>query len=104
MSVVTISQEQEPDAEVLREAIRQEYREVAEHPDKGFHFHTGRKLAGIIGCRDDLLACVPADLPCHAGLRGGGTPGAEIAAGPPPGARGIGCHGCGALSKRRTLA
>ena len=30
--------------EVLRKEVQREYREVAENPDKGFHFHTGRKL------------------------------------------------------------
>jgi ubiquinone/menaquinone biosynthesis C-methylase UbiE len=41
---------------------------VAEHPDKGFHFHTGRKLAGITGYTEELLACVPeAALACIAG-------------------------------------
>ncbi len=43
----------------LREAIRAEYAEVAEHPDKGFHFHTGRTLAGLLGYRDEWLAGLP---------------------------------------------
>jgi hypothetical protein len=36
-----------PDVDLaeLRDAIRGEYREVAQHPAKGFHFHTGRTLA-----------------------------------------------------------
>ena len=41
------------DAEVLRNAIKDEYKEVAEHPDRGFHFHTGRRLTGIVGYRDE---------------------------------------------------
>ncbi len=45
--------------EKLREAIRCEYREVARAPGKGFHFHTGRKLAEIVGYRDEWLAGIP---------------------------------------------
>jgi arsenite methyltransferase len=37
------------DTETLRDAIKHEYREVAEHPDKGFHFHTGRHLTRLVG-------------------------------------------------------
>lgn len=36
------------DTNILREAIRQEYAEVASHPEKGFHFHTGRPLARML--------------------------------------------------------
>ena len=43
----------------LREAIRAEYAEVAEHPDKGFHFHTGRKLAALLGYADEWLSGLP---------------------------------------------
>ena len=43
----------------VREAIRDEYKIVAEQPDKGFHFHTGRKLAGICGYRDEWLEGIP---------------------------------------------
>jgi SAM-dependent methyltransferase len=42
----------------LREAIQDEYREVAEHPDKGFHFHTGRRLTQIVGYKDEWLTGV----------------------------------------------
>jgi len=37
------------DIESLRAAIRAEYAAVAEHPDQGFHFHTGARLAAILG-------------------------------------------------------
>jgi hypothetical protein len=47
------------DLEGLREAIRSEYREVAKDPTRDFHFHTGRKLAGIVGYRDEWLDGVP---------------------------------------------
>ena len=33
---------EELDVEILQEAIREEYAEVASDPEKGFHFHTGR--------------------------------------------------------------
>src|SRR5713226_6367333 len=37
------------DTEKLRAAIQAEYAEVAATPDKGFHFHTGRPLARMLG-------------------------------------------------------
>ncbi len=45
--------------EVLRSAISTEYREVALNPQKGFHFHTGRPLAKILGYDDELVKMVP---------------------------------------------
>ncbi len=47
------------DVESLRDAIRGEYSEVAANPEKGFHFHTGRRLARLLGYADDLLSVVP---------------------------------------------
>ncbi|MGD8330323.1 MAG: methyltransferase domain-containing protein [Acidobacteriota bacterium] len=47
------------DSDEVRAAIRAEYGEVATSPEKGFHFHTGRKLAAIIGYRDEWLAGIP---------------------------------------------
>jgi arsenite methyltransferase len=41
------------DTETLRDAIKGEYKEVAEHPGKGFHFHTGRRLTKIVGYQDE---------------------------------------------------
>lgn len=43
------------DTDSLREAIQNEYREVAKHPNKGFHFHTGRTLTKIVGYNDKWL-------------------------------------------------
>ena len=40
------------DSGTLRSAIKEEYKEVAEHPGKGFHFHTGRRLTNIVGYKD----------------------------------------------------
>jgi arsenite methyltransferase len=47
------------DREELRHAIRGEYEEVALTPAQGFHFHTGRPLAGILGYQDDCLEGIP---------------------------------------------
>jgi len=48
----SVAQVIELDTATLRKAIQDEYREVAEHPDKGFHFHTGRRLTQIVGYKD----------------------------------------------------
>jgi SAM-dependent methyltransferase len=37
------------DVQQLRTAIQHEYAEVATTPEKGFHFHTGRPLASMLG-------------------------------------------------------
>jgi SAM-dependent methyltransferase len=47
------------DLETLRCEISKEYAEVASNPAKGFHFHTGRPLAKLLGYSDDLLSGVP---------------------------------------------
>jgi len=47
-----VAQAIDVDTATLRKAIQDEYREVAEHPDKGFHFHTGRRLTQIVGYKD----------------------------------------------------
>jgi SAM-dependent methyltransferase len=56
-----MSESKAPDVDVsaLREAVQEEYREVAESPRKGFHFHTGRKLAAICGYRSEWLEGIP---------------------------------------------
>ena len=46
------------DTKSLRKAIQDEYKEVAEHPDKGFHFHTGRRLTKIVGYKEEWLTGV----------------------------------------------
>ena len=43
----------------LREAIREEYAEVAFDPHKGFHFHTGRPLARMLEYADEWLDGLP---------------------------------------------
>jgi arsenite methyltransferase len=50
---------QELDVEVLREAIQEEYAEVAANPQKGFHFHTGRPLARMLEYADEWLIGIP---------------------------------------------
>lgn len=45
--------------EELRTAIQEEYAAVAETPEQGFHFHTGRPLAAILGYQDEWLEGVP---------------------------------------------
>ncbi len=47
------------DRQQLREAISKEYEAVAAEPDKGYHFHTGRPLAAILGYEEEWLAEVP---------------------------------------------
>lgn len=47
------------DREELRHAIQEEYEEVALNPEKGFHFHTGRRLAGMLGYDETWLQSIP---------------------------------------------
>ncbi len=44
----------------LRNSIREEYSVVANEPERGFHFHTGHKLAGILGYPEEWLEQLPA--------------------------------------------
>ena len=37
------------DVAALRQAIQEEYEDVADAPEQGFHFHTGRPLASMLG-------------------------------------------------------
>lgn len=47
------------DIGALRKAIREEYETVAGSPQRGFHFHTGRPLARILGYKEAWLDAVP---------------------------------------------
>ncbi len=49
----------EVNIDTLREAIQEEYAEVAANPEKGFHFHTGRPLARILEYEDEWLVGIP---------------------------------------------
>jgi arsenite methyltransferase len=45
--------------EELRQEIKKEYANVALNPTKGYHFHTGRRLANILGYDERLYAGLP---------------------------------------------
>jgi arsenite methyltransferase len=47
------------DTEELDEKVQQIYRQVAEHPQGGFHFEMGRPLAKRLGYPSELLDAVP---------------------------------------------
>jgi arsenite methyltransferase len=69
-----VLREQEPalDVDVLRQAIQEEYDEVASHPHKGFHFHTGRPLARMLEYLDEWLEGIPES--CIESFAGTGNP------------------------------
>jgi arsenite methyltransferase len=48
------------DVEVLACEVQKKYTEVAETPEHGFHFHTGRPLARMLGYPDDWVDATPA--------------------------------------------
>src|SRR5215203_3018450 len=56
----------------LREAIKEEYSEVAANPQKGFHFHTGRPLAPMLEYLDEWLEGIPES--CIESFAGTGNP------------------------------
>ena len=60
------------DVDALRDAIREEYTAVAAEPERGFHFHTGRPLARLLGYDDAWLAGIPE--PTIASFAGTGNP------------------------------
>ena len=45
--------------EELRVEIKKEYTNVALDPNKGYHFHTGRRLANLLGYDESLYADLP---------------------------------------------
>ncbi|HEY8800317.1 MAG TPA: methyltransferase domain-containing protein, partial [Candidatus Limnocylindrales bacterium] len=47
------------DLEELRASIRAEYAAVAAEPDRGFHFHTGYRLAAILGYPQEWIETLP---------------------------------------------
>jgi arsenite methyltransferase len=47
------------DLDELRAAIRAEYAAVAREPERGFHFHTGYRLAAILGYPHEWIERVP---------------------------------------------
>lgn len=48
------------DKDELRRQVKQKYTDVALEPEKGFHFHTGPRLARMLGYGDDDLEWLPA--------------------------------------------
>ena len=55
MAQITVSTDQ------LRASVREEYAVVATDPARGFHFHTGRRLARLLGYPDEWLSGLPAE-------------------------------------------
>lgn len=47
------------DLDELRQAIQDEYAAVAQSPQQGFHFHTGRPLARLLGYEQAWLDGIP---------------------------------------------
>jgi SAM-dependent methyltransferase len=47
------------DVKQLRQAIQEEYEVVALNPQQGFHFHTGRPLARMLGYAEEWLEGIP---------------------------------------------
>lgn len=47
------------DRDELRRRISEKYRDVAINPEMGFHFHTGRPLARMLGYPDDVVDRLP---------------------------------------------
>ena len=60
------------DVAELRRAILEEYTTVATEPGRGFHFHTGRPLARMLGYDDAWLDGIPE--PTIASFAGTGNP------------------------------
>jgi len=48
--------------DTLRAEVKEEYAVVARSPEDGFHFHTGRRLAGMLGYDDELLDQFPEEV------------------------------------------
>jgi SAM-dependent methyltransferase len=54
-----VSESPQLDQGLLRAAIQEEYELVALEPERGFHFHTGRRLARLLGYADEWLVGIP---------------------------------------------
>lgn len=72
MMTTTASSTQTLDLESLRAAIQEEYKLVALEPQRGFHFHTGRPLAHLLGYPDEWLVDLPES--CIESFAGTGNP------------------------------
>jgi arsenite methyltransferase len=60
------------DLDELRRVIQDEYAVVAQEPEHGFHFHTGRRLADLLGYEATWLERIPE--PTIASFAGTGNP------------------------------
>jgi SAM-dependent methyltransferase len=60
------------DVEGVRASIRAEYAAVASEPERGFHFHTGARLAALLGYPREWIEGLPAS--AVASLAGTGNP------------------------------
>ena len=60
------------DTDLLRSSIRDEYAAVASDPERGFHFHTGRRLAALLGYPDEWIDPLPPE--AVASMAGTGNP------------------------------
>ena len=47
------------DADALRAEVREKYREVAKDPGGEYHFHTGRRLAALLGYPREVVDALP---------------------------------------------
>ena len=47
------------DRDQLRRLVSEKYRDVATNPELGFHFHTGRPLAAMLGYPDEVIDRLP---------------------------------------------
>lgn len=79
------------DVAQLRRAIQDEYALVASEPERGFHFHTGRRLAALLGYDTEWFAGIPEAT--IASFAGTGNP---FAAGGLPAGANVVDVGCGA--------
>lgn len=58
-----------PDVKVLRQAVQERYQELAERPDRTFHFHHGKPLAELLGYPvEQLDALIPQAVESFAGV------------------------------------
>ena len=60
------------DRDELRRAVQEEYAVVAAEPERGFHFHTGRPLARMLGYDEAWLEGIPE--PTISSFAGTGNP------------------------------
>ncbi len=80
------------DLKSLRRAIQNEYQLVADNPDHGFHFHTGRPLARMLGYDDAWLEGITEA--AIASFAGTGNPFSVEQPGPSDRIVDVGCGAC----------